>query len=115
MRKVEKYVLWMSILSLLVVSASFFGLLSMFTSRESDVIDWSSHITRFSLEWGFSFLPNFVGAFWLGWAAKTRRLSKLPWVLLAIAYGTIGIILFYVLLCYFELSVIKQKINLNET
>ena len=115
MRQIEKYVLWISILTLIIAAASFLGVWSMFNSSSLETIDVSSRISEFSIQFTFSFLPNIVGAFWLGWAAKTKGLGKLPWVLLSIAHGLIGIILFYVLLCYFELRLIKQRISLNET
>jgi hypothetical protein len=100
MKQIEKYILWASIVSLIL------NLVVMFWAFSAD---HPLEITgRTLFQFLAHFLPNIVFGVWLAWASTNMKLSKVPWSLFALAYGIYGVAIFYILAIYYNLIVIKR-------
>ena len=106
MKKIEKFVLWASILSFVVYLVSGLGLLAYG--------DWNAKLASFSVRTLVYYIPHIVFGIWLWWAAKQQSLDKFTWGFFGFALGIYGVAVFYILLIYFNVLSMKNALK-NET
>lgn len=112
MKKIEKYVWWVSLITLALNIGGVFWVYSMNLSFEMT--------NRALYQFVVQFLPNVIFAIWVGWAASKMQLKKIPWGFFAFMYGIQGVAIFYILAIYYNLTATrrvkyKKKSETNQT
>jgi F0F1-type ATP synthase assembly protein I len=102
MKEIEKYVVWASIITIFTYLLSLAGIFSIGA--------WGVKFVGVGTSALSYYLPNFVFALWLSYAASKQSLRKTTWALFGFASGIYAVAIFYILLSYFNILSIRKSL-----
>ena len=114
MKKLEKFAFWAAVISLSFFLLSSLGLLSMSHWVGSDNSRIDAKYYDVLIQVSSYYIPQVLFGIWLYWEALQKKFSKLTWGLFGLTFGIYGVALFYILLIYFNLISLRNKMQ-NET